>query len=402
MTSHLRGGIVCFDGASGAAGDMFLGAAIDAGVPATIIAEAFNAAGIGGHRLGHEKIAKAGIAATNVTIDCTVDGHDHHHDHHHYRDIRARIENASFDEDTRRRALDIFARLAAAEAAIHGTSVDDVAFHEVGAIDSIADVVGAARVLAELAPVACYAPRVCVGDGQVRSAHGILPVPSPAALAILRDAGAVISGGGIARELCTPTGAAILAHAVTAWEAMPAMRPVAIGYGAGDAELPDRPNVLRLTVGHPAAAATADVVVEIQANLDDMSPELCGHAHAALLAAGAIDVWWTPVMMKKARPGFQLTALFPEEHMDAVCAALFAETTTLGVRFCRKQRRVLAREQVIVDTAVGPVAVKIGRDGGRIVNVAPEHESCRAAAEASKTPLKRVYAMALAAFDRNR
>ncbi|HLU65835.1 MAG TPA: nickel pincer cofactor biosynthesis protein LarC, partial [Kofleriaceae bacterium] len=331
--------------------------------------------------------------------------HSHSHAHTRYLDIVERIRRAGLKADVERRALDMFARVARAEAHLHGTAIEQVAFHEVGAIDSIADIVGAAVGLAHLAPAAVTASPVALGHGTVRTAHGLLPVPSPAALEILREAGALTQSGGVARELCTPTGAAILAHAVTAWTPMPPLTPRAVGHGAGDADIADRPNVLRLVLGEPAAPlqpAADETLYRIEANVDDMTPEVCGHAAEVIAAAGALDVWWTPVTMKKSRPALVLQALAPAAALDAVVRAILTETTSIGVRFDRVARRVLAREHVTVETPYGPIPVKLARLGERVVNAAPEYEACRAAARRHGAPLKDVLAAAHAAWLRGR
>jgi hypothetical protein len=322
------------------------------------------------------------------------------HDHHHYAEIRARIVAAPLDDSVRRRALDIFDRLARAEAKLHGTDVANVAFHEVGAIDSIVDIVGTAAALAWLSPVGATCSVVAMGSGSLHCAHGVLPVPAPAALEILRDCGGVMSDGGLARELCTPTGAAILAATVTAWRPAPTGRAVAIGWGAGDSELPDRANVLRVTALAPATQGSDDEVWQIDANIDDMSPELCAPAADAMVAAGAIDVWWTPISMKKQRPALMLSALVALAQRDAVIAAIVRETSTIGVRYAPRQRTVLARGSVSVATPYGDIAIKVARDGSEVVNAAPEYEACAAAARAHGVAVKIVYAAALAAFYR--
>ena len=332
-------------------------------------------------------------------------GHAHgEHSHHHYGAIRARIVASGLPADVRDRALDLFDRVARAEAKLHGTSTADVVFHEVGAIDSIVDIVGTAAALAWLAPASVTCAAVAMGHGTVRCAHGLLPVPAPASLEILRVAGGIMTSGGLARELTTPTGAAILAHAVTAWTPAPPARALAVGWGAGDLDFPDRPNVVRVTVLAAralttATAADADALWRIEANLDDMSPELAGHTIEQALTAGAVDAWWTSITMKKGRPALLFTALAATTSRDRVVATVLRETTTLGVRFDRVERTVLARELVLVDTEYGPLTIKLGRDPtGAIVNAAPEHDACAAAAARTGAPLKDVYAAAIAAW----
>ena len=430
--ASLRGLHLHFDGAAGAAGDMMLGALLDLGVPRLVIEEAFDRVGLGADRLQAERVVKHGLAAMNVTIrigdedrQIPAGHHDHDHAHHHdqahahdhrhhrehapdhahehhpYRGIVDRIRGARLEPAVEARALDIFERVARAEALLHATTVEDVAFHEVGAIDSIADIVGAAAGLTFLAPSAVTASPVAMGHGQVRTAHGVLPVPSPAALEILRAAGAITCDGGTARELCTPTGAAILAHAVTSWTPMPPLQPVAVGHGAGDAELPDRPNVLRLVLGRPQGAhapAADETIYRVESNVDDMSPEMCEHAAEMLVAAGAVDVWWTAITMKKSRPALLLQALAPAAALDAVLRAVLVETTSIGVRFDRVARRVLARREAWVETRFGRLPLKVASLEGRVVNAAPEYEACRAAARAHGAPLKEVFAAAIAAW----
>lgn len=396
----LRGQHLHIDGASGAAGDMMLGALLHLGVPRGLVDQAFERIGLGRGRLVADAVVKHGLAAVDVTIAVDQD-HGHGHGHVRHADIAARLRGSGLEPDVLARALDIFRRLAEAEAALHGVPVAEVEFHEVGAIDSIADVVGAAVGLSWLAPAAVTASPVALGHGTVRTAHGLLPVPAPAALEILRRAGAATCDGGAARELCTPTGAAILAHAVGAWTAMPPLQPLAVGHGAGDADLPDRPNVLRLVVGRPLGLddhPADETVYRVEANVDDMNPELCEHAAEAIAAAGAVDVWWTPIAMKKSRPALLLSALAPAAALEAVLRAILTETTTIGVRFDRVGRRLLAREVVAVETRFGPVPVKLARLDGRVVNAAPEYEACRSAARAHGVALKAVFAAALAAW----
>jgi len=250
-----------------------------------------------------------------------------------------------------------------------------------------------------------------MGHGTLRCAHGVLPVPAPAALEILRNASGVMADGGVARELCTPTGAAILAATVTRWGAMPTGRPVAIGWGAGDMELADRPNVLRLTAISPTAVSAEEAghssddpasdVWQIEANLDDMSPELCSVALDAAFAAGALDVWWTPITMKKGRPAFLLSALASENRRTDVIRAILRETTTIGLRCSRRQRQVLARRFVTVETAYGALPIKVAYEGDQVMNAAPELEACRAAAQQHGAPVKDVMAAAAAAWERS-
>jgi uncharacterized protein (DUF111 family) len=271
----------------------------------------------------------------------------------------------------------------------------------VGAIDAIVDIVGTAAALAWLGPSGVTSGPVAMGSGSLTCAHGKLPVPAPAALAILTECGGLMTEGGLGRELCTPTGAAILAGSVTAWGAAPAGTPLASGWGAGDAELRDRANVVRVTAIEPlrdqAAGPVAAGLWQIDANIDDMNPEWCAAALAAVLTAGALDAWWTPIVMKKGRPALALSALTDDAARPAVVTAILRETTTIGLRFHRVDREVLARRVVVVATPYGPIEVKVAYDpAGAVANLAPEHDACARAAATHGVALKLVYAAALA------
>ncbi|MEP6866249.1 MAG: LarC family nickel insertion protein, partial [Deltaproteobacteria bacterium] len=291
----MKGKHLHLDCASGIAGDMTLGALIDLGVPVEVIGAALDAIGAGAWRLTHSRITKRGIAAVDVkvntgakisaaetsesptpTLTPTPFRLQSDHGHHPYGAIRKNLV-ATLGGETLRRSLDIFDRLAKAEAKLHGTTVEQVEFHEVGAIDSIVDVVGTAAALAWLAPSGVTCAGVAMGHGTLKSAHGVLPVPAPAALEVLREAGGVMTDGGLARELCTPTGAAILAASVTSWTAAPTGRAIAVGWGAGDLDFADRPNVVRAVLSEPGSLRS-ETVWQIEANIDDMTGELCAAA----------------------------------------------------------------------------------------------------------------------------
>ncbi len=440
MSDDLRGLHLHFDAPSGAAGDMALGALLDLGVPEAVVRETLAKLPVTGYELTASKAVRRGLVGTDVRVLIQPENahehehehgpdqahaHDHDHDHghdhahghlhghvhgpprprgthahRHYGAIRALIQD-HLEGPTLDLSLAIFDRIARAESKLHGVPPADVAFHEVGAIDSIVDIVATAAALAWLRPAGVSATPPAVGHGTVAAAHGLLPVPAPATLEIAREAGMPIVDGGLARELCTPTGAAILATVVTTWGPAPPLAVRAVGYGAGDADFPDRANLLRATLGAPIAAPAAeDTLVELCANLDDMNPELCDHVAERLFDAGALDVWWTPVLMKKSRPAVVLGVLGPDATREDLIGVILAETTTLGVRHHPVSRTALDRRSVVVDTGYGPISVKIGERDGRIMNAAPEHDSCRAAARAHGVPLKEVYAAAMAAFRR--
>ncbi len=323
----------------------------------------------------------------------------------HYAQIRALIEGAAergLGADVVGRALSMFDRLAAVEAALHGVAVAEVAFHEVGALDSIVDIVGVAAALAWLAPRRIVSRRVALGSGLVWTAHGRLPVPAPATLALLR--GVPVEAGGPACELTTPTGAVILAANVSAYGPLPSLQVLAVGHGAGTRELADRPNLLRIIAGHePVAEAEAagDCLV-LETNLDDMNPQLYGPLCDKLLSRGARDVWLTPVQMKKGRPGTLVSVLCDPGRKSELVALLLSETTSLGVRHYAVGRTLLRREHVTVQTEYGELPIKLGRDPVtfEVKNASPEFSACAEAAEAAGVPIKQVLAAALAAYQR--
>ncbi|MBT8492906.1 MAG: nickel pincer cofactor biosynthesis protein LarC [Deltaproteobacteria bacterium] len=384
------------DCVSGAAGDMTIAAVLDLGVPREVVDAAVAAMGLEPSRLLAEKVVKGGISATDVRVDVEPSKGEHH-DHHSYRDIERRIAGAELEPTTAALAQDIFARIARAEAKLHHKSLDEVHFHEVGAIDSIVDVVGAAAALAHLAPGSVSCPSVAMGHGSVKCAHGQLPVPSPAAVEIMREAGGVVAGGGIGKELCTPTGAAILAAVVTDWTECPPLTPVAIGYGAGDRDLEDRPNVMRVMVGRRPGAAS-DTVIQVEANIDDMTPEQASYLGERLFDVGALDVWWTQVVMKKSRPGFQLGVLSPPAALDTIVHTILTDSTTLGVRYQAMARRTLERDKQVVTTEFGSIEVVVARLDGRELRAVPEFESCRQAASRHGVAIAAVYAAAGRAY----
>lgn len=305
------------------------------------------------------------------------------------------IEASRLAGAVQRRSLDVFHCLAEAEGKVHGIAADEVTFHEVGAVDSIVDIVGSAIGFAELGVERVYVSALPLGSGTVPSRHGVLPVPAPATAELLRGF-PVRVGDGIG-ELVTPTGAAIVAAFATPGEALPPLRIDAVGYGAGSRTLPDRPNLLRLVLGSAAPAAHADEMVVIESNIDDSNPEIYEHVIDELLAAGARDVWLTPIQMKKNRPAVTLSVLGEPAARELLSSIVLRETSAIGVRFFSVERRLLEREVLSVETEFGRVEVKRSRAPDGSINLAPEYESCRRAARQYKVALKSVYLAAVAA-----
>ncbi len=422
----------CFSGISG---DMFLGALVDAGVSPEIFEETVAALNIGA-RLECAKVMRGGMSA--VKVDVYVDGqkdlprevflaqehqhdhshdhqspshsheHDHSHEHAHSHthespghgrgltEIRAIIQNADIPAAAKKTSIKIFEALGAAEAEIHGTTPDKVHFHEVGAVDAMVDIVCAAVGVEALAIDEWVCSPLNVGGGTVKCAHGTLPVPAPATLKLLNRAPVYSSGPQV--ELVTPTGAAIVSVLCHRFASFPAMTIEKASYGAGTREFPDHPNLLRLTIGEAAealgpnapSAASNDTIAVLEANLDDLSPQVLGYAMEKLLAEGALDVFSIPVQMKKNRPGAILTVLAKTEDADRLSKLIFAETTTLGIRRRDEHRQVLIRRWQSVDTTWGPVRIKVANINGSISNYAPEYEDCRKLAKEKQVPLRNV------------
>ncbi len=437
----------CFSGVSG---DMFLGALIDAGVPPRVLEDTVAALGVDA-RLEISRVVRSGISATKV--DVWVDGekdlpreeywkkqdvaraptpahahheHDHHHDHeHHHRDkdhhdheasragapaphehshegshshgrglteIREIISKSGIRETAKRTAIAIFEALGAAEAKIHATSVEKVHFHEVGAVDAMVDIVCAAVGAEALGVDEIICSPLNVGGGSVQCAHGTFPVPAPATVELLKDA--PVYSSGVQAELVTPTGAAIVKILAKRFAAFPEMKVEKSGYGAGTREFPGLPNVVRLTIGESAstlAAKTAsEIVTVLEANLDDLNPQVFGYVMDRLLEEGALDVFGMPVQMKKNRPGTLLTVLCKPEDVSKLTQLIFTETTTLGVRRRDEVRQTLARRWENVRTQWGEVRIKIASMNGTVTNYAPEYEDCRRIAAEHHVPLKTV------------
>ncbi len=387
--------VLWVDASAGASGDMLLGALVGAGADLAVVQAAVDALGTEPVRLTARQVTRAGLAATKVDVDAPDSD-----DRRTWPDVRALVERAGLDPAVRDGALDVFARLARAEGAAHGIDPDEVHFHEVGALDSLADVVGSCAALHDLAVSEVRCTAVAVGQGTVRAAHGVLPVPGPAVLAVLAEAAAPAGSGDVDGEACTPTGAALLASVVGSWGGLPRMRVQTIGTGAGSRDTEGRPNVLRAVLGERAdesAEHASDAAVVLEANVDDLDPRLWPSVLAALLAAGASDAWLTPILMKKGRPAHTLSALVPLEAVDAVRRVVFTESSTIGVREHRVDKRALRRETRTVTVDGVTVRLKVARLDGQVVNVSPEYDDVAAAAATLKRPVKAVLAAAVAA-----
>ena len=424
----------CFSGISG---DMFLGALVDAGVPAALLEETVAALDVGA-RLEISRVDRSGISATKVNVyvhgekDKPREAHPHHehhdHDHHHepvellehnyakgeasragapaphghehgrgLKEIRQIIAKAKIGETAKAKAIAIFEALGKAEAKIHGRDIESVHFHEVGAVDAMVDIVCAAVGAEALGVDEIVCSSLNVGGGTVKCAHGTFPVPAPATVELLKDA--PVYSSGIQAELVTPTGAAIVKTLCTRFAAFPAMKVEKSGYGAGTRDFPGHANVARLTVGEAdhefAANVSQETIAVLEANLDDLNPQVFGYVMDRLLEDGALDAFGVPVQMKKNRPGTLLAVLCKPEDASKLTRLLFTETTTLGVRRREEKRQALARKWVTVDTRWGKVRMKVASMNGTVTNYAPEYEDCRRIATENHVPLKAVMQEAL-------
>ena len=408
---------------------MVLGALLDIGLPIAELRKALGSLALNADAVSTERVLRSGVSATKFRFQEPAAAHAQHHHHHHDHDdhvhthdhahdhkqdhghsegraptgghhslkqIAAAIEQSGLSRDGKDRAVELFRRLADAEAAIHDTPVERVHLHEVGALDSIVDIVGTVFGLEWLGASKVISSPVNVGSGVVKCEHGMFPVPAPATARLLQ--GAPIYSGAVASELTTPTGALLVTAYATSYGPLPLMRISQIGYGAGDKDFKGHPNVFRLLVGETDDDGRAEAIVEIQCEIDDMNPQLFGPLMDRLYEAGALDVFYSPVQMKKNRPGTLVTVLAKPEHRHEIFAVLFAETTTIGVRYREMLRECLEREVLTIETPVGDIRFKVARREGQVLNAAPEFEDCIRAAAERRLPVKEVQALALKAW----
>lgn len=422
----------CFSGISG---DMFLGALVDAGVPPQVLTDTVAALGVEA-RLEISRADRSGISAAKVDVIAAgqrelpreefweqegkvhqhVHGdqthehasqeHAHSHPHRGLKEIRGIIDRAAISATAKARAISIFEALGAAEARVHHTDIEDIHFHEVGAIDAIVDIVCSAVGVEALGVDEWICSPLNVGGGVVNCAHGTFPIPAPATLDLLRHA--PVYSGEIQKELVTPTGAAIVHVLAKRFGSFPRMRTSRIGYGAGTRDIHGHPNVLRLTIGESTAHESSlsekefkvpvEEIAILEANVDDMNPQVFGYVMEQALAAGALDVFGTAVQMKKNRPGMLLTVLCQPEDSVRLTRLLFEETTTLGVRMREEKRATLVRRHLAVETKWGEVRMKLANLNGSVSSYAPEYEDCRQIAERQHVPLKAVMQEAIKVY----
>jgi hypothetical protein len=423
--------ILYFDCFSGAAGDMVLGALIDAGVGLDEVRRALGSLAIASDVVWTERVTRTGISATKFCVRSEQPPLDHAHDHdrsrsheegpghHHHNhddeephthaheerhhhvhrtlaDIDRLISGSALSGSGKDRAKQLFARLAEAEGAIHGTPIEQVHLHEVGALDSIIDIVGSVFALERLNVDRIVSSPLNVGSGTIRSAHGIYPVPAPATMRLLRNV--PVYAGPQKAEMVTPTGAVLVASYAQEFGSIPPMRVQQIGYGAGSRDFPDSPNVLRVLIGETDSTAASHTVVVIEAEIDDMNPQIFGTLMEQLQSHGALDVFYTPIQMKKNRPGTLVSVIATPDARERLTSTIFRETSTIGVRYREMTRECLERETRTVQTPLGDVRIKVAARNGQVLNASPEFDDCARLASEHDVPVKDVQALAMKAY----
>jgi len=378
--------ILYFDCFSGVSGNMILGAMVDAGIDIKALKKELKKLDLHGYSLKVSKVKRKGIKGTKV--DVIVDKKKHLH-HTHYKDIKRLIERSKLPEKIKEDSLSIFKNIAEAEAKIHRTSVDNVHFHEVGAVDSIVDVVGASICISLLNSDTILSSPINTGKGMVKTEHGLLPVPAPATTEMLKGFPSYSSD--IEFELATPTGVGIITAMAKASNTIPVMKTNAIGYGAGSKDFSDSPNLLRIMIGEGYSPSEQDSITVIESNIDDMNPQFYDHIMNRIFDAGALDVFLTPIIMKKNRPAVKITLLSDNDNVNKLADILLKETTSFGLRMYKTERIKLEKEIKTVKTEYGSTKVKIGKKNGKIINIAPEYEDCKRIANERGISIREVY-----------
>jgi pyridinium-3,5-bisthiocarboxylic acid mononucleotide nickel chelatase len=400
--------VLYFDCFSGISGDMALGALLDAGLPFEDLKAALGSLALGDAHVHVKKVLRAGMSASKFSVHEHARGsaphsHDHgehpegsHHPHRHLARIYELIDASALSPAGRDRAKQMFRRMGEAEAAIHQMPLENVHLHEVGALDSIIDIVGIVFAMEWAGADRVVCSPLNVGGGMVQSAHGHFPVPAPATVALLGDA--PVYSGAVQKELVTPTGALIVTSYASSFGPIPSMSIERVGYGAGDRDDPGTPNVLRVLIGRATDRPSAGRVTVIECEIDDMNPQIFGVVMDRLYAAGALEVFYVSVQMKKNRPGTLLTVVAPPDLRSQMTDVIFRETTTIGLRHYDVDRECLQREIVHVETPIGTVRFKVASRAGRVLNAVPEFDDCAKLAAAHNLPVKEVQALAVKAY----
>jgi pyridinium-3,5-bisthiocarboxylic acid mononucleotide nickel chelatase len=379
--------VAYFDCYSGVSGDMILGALFDLGVDPSKIRKALRTIDLKDYKLKTSKVQRGLIAGTKAMVSVKKVSHSYYVARN-YSDIKKMIANSDLSLPAKKQSQEIFKRIAKVEATIHNTTMEKIHFHEVGAVDSIVDIVGGVVALESLKLDKIYSSPLNVGGGFVQCAHGSLPVPAPATLKLLK--GIPIFSSGVKKELTTPTGAAMISYYAKDFGSLPDMNIVGDGYGAGDYIIPEMPNLLRVVLGDIFTASNEKILV-IETNIDDMNPEFYEVTMESLFKAGALDVYLTPIIMKKGRPANKISVLSAEKNREAMTEILLKETSSFGVRFFPVGRKVLDRKVTTVKTSWGPVKIKIGILDGDVVQVSPEYEDCKKISIKRKVSIRTIY-----------
>ncbi|MDH3257517.1 MAG: nickel pincer cofactor biosynthesis protein LarC [Nitrospinota bacterium] len=381
--------IAYFDCHSGISGDMILGALIDAGVKLQTLRQGLASLGLKGYELKSRRVKRGLFGGTKIDVVLSPKTHSHSRT---LSDIERLLKRSTLAKPVVQDATEIFLRLGKAEAKVHRTSIDKVHFHEVGAVDSIVDIVGGVIGMQELDVDQVLASPLNTGEGMVKCEHGVLPVPAPATLELLK--GIPCYSSGIPHELTTPTGAAMIGFWADAFQSLPLMKIQKTGYGAGSHILKEHANLLRVILGEAEGKGGGKIIL-VETNIDDMNPEFYDHIMDSLYSAGALDVYLTSIQMKKNRPAVKISVLAPPTKRETVAHILLTETSTFGIRFTEMDRIILERQQLEVQTPYGKVAVKVGSLDGQVIHFSPEYENCKQIARKKKIPVKTVYDTAL-------
>jgi pyridinium-3,5-bisthiocarboxylic acid mononucleotide nickel chelatase len=390
--------IAYFDCFSGASGDMIIGSLLDAGLDLDVLKKGLAGLDFHGYKLTAEKVVRSGITATKFDVVLEEEEHEHHHEtsHHHHRglsEILNIINNGQIPDSVKTKSSEIFRKLGTVEAGIHGVPLEEVHFHELGAVDTIVDIVGTILALETLKIEKVYSSPLAVGSGTVKTAHGVLPVPAPATLQILADSSAPIVNAPPSEnppgELLTPTGAVLITSFAKGYQ-QPNIKVEKTGYGAGNKQFPTWPNVVRVWIGEETGDVSDDALVLLETNIDDMNPQIYGYLMEKLFAEKAADVWFTPIQMKKNRPAIMLSVLAPASLETKLTEIIMRETSTLGIRSRPVSRHMAQREIIEFDSSLGRAKAKIKRFGDDIVAVSPEYDDCRRLALEHNLPLHEV------------
>ncbi len=390
--------IAYFDCFSGISGDMTLGALVDLGLDQAYLESELLKLKLDGYKLSFTNVKKHGISGTKAHVSLLhhEESDKHHHHGRHLSDIKRLIEESELNDDIKQKAISIFVNLGKAEAKVHNVDIEEVHFHEVGAVDSIVDIVGSAIGINALSIDKIYSSPLPLGGGFTKSSHGVIPIPAPATVELLK--GIPVKETNIQSELVTPTGAAIISTLAASFGSIPEMTVENVGYGAGSKDFNEQPNMLRIILGENQKVLDSDSITVIETNIDDMSPQLYDLLMDKLFELGALDVFLTPIIMKKNRPAIKLTVILNQPDIQKACVCILKETTTMGLRIYETKRKKLSREMRELKTKYGTVRVKLGKIGDEVIKVIPEYDDCKKLAMEHNIPIMHIHQLVMNAF----